>query len=103
MRAFERKVALVTGGSRGIGKAIVTALSDAGALVAFTYKSSGQAAEEFAADLRGRGRKATAYQSDAASPSDAARVVDAVIKEWGRLDILVNNAGITKDGLLMRM
>lgn len=103
MSVFEGKVALVTGGSRGIGKAIVTALSDAGALVAFTYKSSGQAAEEFAADLRGRGRKATAYQSDAASPSDAARVVDAVIKEWGRLDILVNNAGITKDGLLMRM
>ncbi len=103
MNSLEGKVALVTGGGRGIGKAIVLALADAGATVAFTYKSSAAAADELVGSLRAAGRKSIAYQSDAASHGDAARVVDSVIKEFGRLDILVNNAGITKDGLLMRM
>ncbi len=103
MNSLEGKVALVTGGGRGIGKAIVLALADAGAAVAFTYKSSAAAAEEIVGALRAAGRKSTAYQSDAALHGDAVRVVDSVIKEFGRLDILVNNAGITKDGLLMRM
>lgn len=97
------KVALVTGGGRGIGKAIVYALSDAGATVVFTYKSSGVAAGELTRELSDKGRKALALQSDASVPAEAARVVETVVKEYGRLDILVNNAGITKDGLLMRM
>ena len=97
------KVALVTGGGRGIGKSIVYALSDVGATVAFTYKSSGAAAGDITRDLSDKGRKAMALQSDAAVPAEAARVVESVVKEYGRLDILVNNAGITKDGLLMRM
>jgi len=97
------KVALVTGGGRGIGKAIVLALSDAGATVAFTYKSSAAAAEELVKDLRTKGRQAFAYSSDAASSTETTKVVEQVIKDCGRLDILVNNAGITRDGLLMRM
>jgi len=103
MNSLEGKVALVTGGGRGIGKAIVHALADAGATVAFTYKSSGAAADEIIRGLHTTGRKAAAYQSDAASHADAIRVVESVVREFGRLDILVNNAGITKDGLLMRM
>ena len=103
MSALDGKVALVTGGARGIGKAIVVALSEAGATVAFTYKSSGAAAEQFVQELRSKGKSAFAYQADAASYAESTRIVDAVLKECGRLDILVNNAGITKDGLLMRM
>jgi 3-oxoacyl-[acyl-carrier protein] reductase len=103
MRTLDGKVALVTGGTRGIGRAVVLALSEAGAVVAFTYKSSSAAAEELVGQLTGGGRKAAAYAADAASHTESAQVVDRVIKEFGRLDILVNNAGITKDTLLMRM
>ncbi len=97
------KIALVTGGTRGIGRAIVEGLAGAGATVAFTYRSSSQAADELVASLSSAGKKSRGYQSDAASPADAVAVVDQVVKEFGRIDILVNNAGITKDGLLMRM
>ena len=103
MNVLEEKVALVTGGGRGIGKAIVLSLTDAGASVAFTYKSSVVAAEELVGSLTSRGRRVAAYQADAASHAESGRIVETVIKEFGRLDILVNNAGITKDGLLMRM
>ncbi len=103
MSVLTGKVALVTGGARGIGKAIVIALSDAGATVAFTYKSSGAASEEFVGELRSKGKTAFAYQADASSLTESTQVVDNVVKDCGRLDILVNNAGITKDGLLMRM
>jgi 3-oxoacyl-[acyl-carrier protein] reductase len=103
MTTLKGKVALVTGGGRGIGRAIVSALSDSGACVAFTYKSSARAAEELATALRAKGQTVFAYHSDAASLSDAAKVVEQTIKDCGRLDILVNNAGITRDGLLMRM
>ncbi len=103
MKSLEGKVALVTGGGRGIGKAIVYALAEAGATVAFTYKTSTASAEEMVRDITGRGMRAAAYQSDASLTPEAAAVVERVVKEFGRLDILVNNAGITKDGLLMRM
>lgn len=103
MSDLRGKIALVTGGGRGIGKAIVQALCAAGAKTAFTYKSSSGPAEELVAELKKAGHEARAIQSDASSATGAAQVVEAVVAEWGRLDILVNNAGITRDGLLLRM
>jgi 3-oxoacyl-[acyl-carrier protein] reductase len=103
MGLLDGRVALVTGGSRGIGKAIVSALSDAGAMVTFTYKSSSALAQKFVDELTSKGRGAFAYQSDAASLAEAGTVVETVLKDCGRLDILVNNAGITRDRLLIRM
>lgn len=103
MGIFQNKVALITGGSRGIGKAIALAFAEQGANVAFTYRSAGAAAETVVKEIEARGCKAAGYQSDAKSFDDTHKVVDAVIKDFGRIDILVNNAGITKDTLLMRM
>jgi 3-oxoacyl-[acyl-carrier protein] reductase len=103
MSTLQGKIALVTGGGRGIGRAIVEDLAAAGATVAFTYKSSSTVSEELASALREKGFTVTAHQSDAASSSDAAALVERVIADYGRLDILINNAGITRDGLLMRM
>jgi len=103
MGILDGKVAIVTGGSRGIGKAVVQALAEAGARVAFTYRSSASAAEAFRDELAGRGFTVLGFQSDATSFKEAAAVVDAVVAQLGRLDILVNNAGITKDTLLLRM
>ena len=103
MSTLENKTALVTGGGRGIGKAIVIALADAGATVAFTYKSSSAAAETVLQELKAKGHSVFAYQSDASSSVQSKEIVEQVIKDCGQLHILVNNAGITKDGLLMRM
>ena len=100
---LEGKIAVVTGGSRGIGKAIVYALSDQGAAVAFTFKSAASAANDIVSELTGKGRRALAVESDASSSASASTVIEKVAKEFGRIDILVNNAGITRDGLLMRM
>src|SRR5271169_861077 len=100
---LQNKIALVTGGTRGIGKAIVLALADAGADVAFTYRSSKESADAIVTELRAKGRRAAGFQSDAADFTQATDIVQKVIHEFGRVDILVNNAGITKDGLLMRM
>lgn len=97
------KTALVTGGSRGIGRSIVLHLAHSGADVAFTYRSKVDEANALVAELRQLGRKAAAYQSNAADTKQSDDVVQSVIKEFGKIDILVNNAGITKDGLLMRM
>jgi 3-oxoacyl-[acyl-carrier protein] reductase len=103
MSTLQGKIALVTGGGRGIGRAIVEAFASAGATVAFTYRSSSGPSEELAASLRAGGHTVAAHMSDASSSADAAALVARVIADYGRLDILVNNAGITKDGLLMRM
>jgi 3-oxoacyl-[acyl-carrier protein] reductase len=103
MTPLDGKVALVTGGARGIGKAVVYALSDAGATVAFTDKIPPTVTGEIVRDLESKGRKAMAFSADAASFSESAEVVEKVVGQYGRLDILVNNVGITKDGLLMRM
>lgn len=97
------KVALVTGGSRGIGRSIVLHLAQSGADVAFTYRSKVDEANALVAELLNMGRKSVAFQSNAADTKQSDDVVQSVIKGFGRIDILVNNAGITKDGLLMRM
>ena len=97
------KTALVTGGTRGIGRAIVEALAGAGAKVAFTYRSSQAEADALKADLEAKGTEVLAFQGDAADAAHAQATVDAVIGAWGALDVLVLNAGITKDNLMIRM
>src|SRR5580698_616341 len=94
------RVALVTGGSRGIGAEIVRRLAAEGADVGFTYHTGKDEAEEVAAQVRGLGRRAIAVAADLGDPAAAAAVVDAVMGEFGRVDILVNNAGITHWGAL---
>lgn len=97
------KIALVTGGSRGIGKAIVETLAREGAKVAFIYKSSKESADKIVADLALDQREALAIQGDASKKEDAEKAIATVVEKWGRLDILVNNAGIIRDGLLATM
>jgi 3-oxoacyl-[acyl-carrier protein] reductase len=94
---------VVTGGSRGIGRAIVVRLAEAGAKVAFVYHSSQEAADSLVAELAGRNLDAWALQGDASQKADADRIVDQVLEKWGKVDILVNNAGIIKDALLATM
>lgn len=97
------KNALVTGGARGIGRAIVEALAGAGANVAFTYRSSAETAEQLKAELEAGGVTTLALQSDAADFDAAHQTVQQVLDAWGSLDVLVNNAGVTRDNLLIRM
>ena len=97
------KSALVTGGSRGIGRAIVTRLAAQGADVAFTYRGNAAAAAETAGFVEGVGRRALAIQGDARAPETADAVVKEVLAAFGKVDILVNNAGVTRDDLIMRM
>lgn len=99
------QIVIVTGGSRGIGKAIVERLVQEGARVAFTYRSSAAKAEELVNALNGAAgeERVVAYQSDAADFAQAKALVDAVMEKWGRIDVLVNNAGITRDNLMLRM
>jgi 3-oxoacyl-[acyl-carrier protein] reductase len=104
MALLQDKVALITGGSRGIGRGIVERFLEEGADVAFTYVSSPEKANALATELAGKsGRKVLALQSDASDFNAAQAAVDEVVGAWGKLDVLVNNAGITKDQLLMRM
>jgi 3-oxoacyl-[acyl-carrier protein] reductase len=97
------QVAIVTGGSRGIGKAIVQALAKEGVKVAFVYKGSADAARELETEIAGAGSVAKAHQGDVADPATGERIVEAVLAEWGRVDILVNNAGVIRDKLFLQM
>ena len=97
------KTALITGATRGIGRAIALKFAAEGADIAFTYRSQHEAANSLVEELQALGVKAKAYASDAASFEDAHKVTEDVRAEFGHIDILVNNAGITKDGLMMRM
>ena len=97
------KTALVTGATRGIGRAIALKFAEEGANVAFTYRSQHEAAQSLTAEIEAMGDQAKGYPSGAASFADAHAVVEDVKAVFGRIDVLVNNAGITKDGLMMRM
>ncbi|MEM6966358.1 MAG: 3-oxoacyl-[acyl-carrier-protein] reductase [Bacteroidota bacterium] len=103
MKLLENKVALITGGSRGIGEAIVRRFVEEGATVAFTYHSSSEKADQIVADLVATGAKVKAYQSDASSFEQAEALVKEVLADFGSVDILINNAGITRDNLMLRM
>ncbi len=98
---MKESVALVTGGSRGIGRAICLELARRGAAVAVNYAGNEQAARETVEACRALGVEAEAFQADVADPAACEELVKAVKDRFGRLDILVNNAGITRDGLLM--
>ena len=103
MKLLEGKVAIITGGTRGIGKGIALKFAQEGADVIFTYVSSEETANAVKKEIEAFGVKAKGYKSNAANMEDAVALIDKVVEEFGQIDILVNNAGITKDGLLMRM
>jgi len=102
MNLLQDKVAIVTGGSRGIGEAIAKKLSANGAHVAFTYLSSEEKAKALEEQLSKNG-KSKSYKSNAGSFTDCESLVNDVLKDFGKIDILVNNAGISKDNLLLRL
>jgi len=97
------KSAVVTGGSRRIGRAIALRLATQGADVAFSYRGNEAAAQDAVATIEGLGRRAVAIQADASEPEAAEKLVASTLEAFGKVDILVNNAGITRDDLIMRM
>ena len=103
MGELDGRVALVTGGSRGIGRAIAIELASRGASVAVNFQSNEAAAASVVATILQAGGDAHAFAGDVSKPTEAAALVKATVEHFGGLDILVNNAGITRDGLLMRM
>lgn len=100
---LDGRVAVVTGGGRGIGRAIAVALAEAGADVVVAVSRDVAAAEAVAQEVRDLGRRAIARQTDVSNGADAESLINAAVEELGKIDILVNNAGVTCDGLLMRM
>jgi len=98
---LESRVALITGGSSGLGRSMVAAFVEAGARVAFTYRTNTAGAQ--AVDREHAGGAVTALQGDVTSDADVGRIVNETVDRFGRLDILINNAGITRDGLALRM
>ena len=103
MKLLEGKTAIVTGASKGIGRAIATQLVEQGANVAFTYLSSVEKGQALEDELKATGVNAKGYQSDASDFAAAEQLIADVVADFGGLDILINNAGITKDNLIMRM
>ena len=103
MKLLEGKTAIITGGSRGIGKGIALVFAQHGANVAFTYSSSVESANSLEKELSNYGVKVKSFQSNAADYKESQDLVENVLSDFGSIDILVNNAGITKDNLLMRM
>jgi len=97
------RVALVTGGSHGIGRAVAIRLAQSGAKVAINYRGNHEAAQDVLGELKGGGAHAMAVAGDVSSAEDVERLVSATLEAFGRIDILVNNAGITRDTLLLRM
>ena len=103
MGFLEGQVAIVTGASRGIGRAIAVALAAEGAKVVVNYASSASAAEEVVAEIKSKGGEAIAFHADVSHESQVDSLLKSAIDTWGRIDVLVNNAGITRDTLLLRM
>ena len=103
MKLLEGKTAIITGGSRGIGKGIATVFAQHGANVAFTYSSSVESANSLEKELTNYGVTVKSYQSNAADHKESQDLVENILTDFGSIDVLVNNAGITKDNLLMRM
>lgn len=103
MKSLENKTVLVTGGSRGIGRAIALAMAEEGANVAVLFAGNRAAADQTAAEIAEKGVKVAVYQCDVASCEETENTVKAILEEFGQVDILVNNAGIVRDGLLLRM
>lgn len=103
MKLLEGKTAIITGASRGIGKAVAIKFAEQGANIAFTCTSLSQNALDTEKELSAFGVTAKAYASNAANFDESHELVQEVLKDFGKIDILVNNAGITRDGLLMRM
>ena len=100
---LENKIALVTGASRGIGKAVAKELAAKGAFVIVNYNGSKEAAEQVVSEIKASGKDAISYQCDVSQYADCERMVTELIKTYQKIDILVNNAGITRDNLLMKM
>ncbi|MGM0454541.1 MAG: 3-oxoacyl-[acyl-carrier-protein] reductase [Cyanobacteriota bacterium] len=103
LQHLNENVAIVTGGSRGIGRATALALASEGANVVVNYASSSAAAEEVVAEIQAMGSEAIAVKADVSQEDEANALIQAATDTWGRVDVLVNNAGITRDTLLMRM
>lgn len=100
---LEGKVAIITGGTRGIGKAIVMDLAAQGADIAFNYRKSADLAQGLAETIRGIGRRALVVQADVSSYDDAQEMVQKVLDDFGQVDILINNAGMNWDGVVWKM
>lgn len=103
MKLLENKIALITGGSRGIGATMVKKFAEQGAHVAFTYRSSSEQANQLVKEASVHGTTIKAFASDASSFEQTQGLIAEVLKEFGTIDVLVNNAGVTRDNLLMRM
>jgi 3-oxoacyl-[acyl-carrier protein] reductase len=103
MKLLENKVALVTGASKGIGRAIAQRFIEEGAKVAFTYLSSVEKGQALEAELIALGGEAKGFRSDASSGEQAEKLINDIVEHFGQIDIIVNNAGITRDSLMLRM
>ncbi len=103
MTQLTERIAVVTGGSRGIGRGIALELARRGATVIVNYNSNADAANEVVAEIKGAGGNAEAVQADVSQEADAIRLIKTAIDNYGKIDILINNAGTTRDALIMRM
>lgn len=103
LQQLRDKVAIVTGASRGIGRATALALASEGAHVVVNYASSQEAAQKVVAEITDMGSQAIALPADVSQADQVDNLISAVMDKWGRIDVLVNNAGITRDTLLLRM